>query len=82
LVQIAHAILNDNHGPVLEIPHPLILFPAFPAPVMGFSEPDCSEDYYLCLNSALQFEGIADELGSVECAAEWVGCTVAKLKFW
>jgi hypothetical protein len=60
----------------------LILFPAFPAPVMGFSEPDCSEDYYLCLNSALQFEGIADELGSVECAAEWVGCTVAKLKFW
>ena len=53
-----------------------------PGHARALSEPECSEDYYLCLNSALQMEGIADELGSVECAAEWVGCTVAKLKFW
>lgn len=44
--------------------------------------PDCSEGYNLCLNSSLQLEGAAKELGSVECAAEWVGCTVGKLKFW
>ncbi len=42
----------------------------------------CSLDYNLCLNSALQMDGAARELGSVECAAEWVGCTVGKLKFW
>lgn len=59
-----------------------LAFALVPGHARALSEPDCSEDYYLCLNSALQFEGIADELGSVECAAEWVGCTVAKLKFW
>ena len=42
----------------------------------------CSLDYNLCLNTALQMDGAARELGSVECAAEWVGCTVGKLKFW
>jgi hypothetical protein len=43
---------------------------------------ECSLDYNLCLNSALQMDGAARELGSVECAAEWIGCTVGKLKFW
>jgi hypothetical protein len=46
------------------------------------SGPECSLDYNLCLNSALQMDGAAQELGSVECAADWVGCTVGKLKFW
>ena len=44
--------------------------------------PECSLDYNLCLNTAVQMDGAAKELGSVECAAEWVGCTVGKLKFW
>jgi hypothetical protein len=42
----------------------------------------CSEDYLLCLNDALALEAISEELGSIECAASWIGCTVSKLRFW
>lgn len=42
------------------------------------ADPDCTEDYALCLNSALQKSGIFRELASVECAVEWFGCVADK----
>lgn len=42
------------------------------------ADPDCTEDYALCLNSALQKSGIFRELASVECAVEWFGCVSEK----
>ena len=44
---------------------------------------NCTEGYLVCLNDAYQFDGgVAGAASDVECAAEWLGCTVGKLKFW
>ena len=46
------------------------------------SSPDCTRAYMGCLNEALSLEAIAEEMGSLECGADWVGCTASKLRFW
>lgn len=42
------------------------------------ADPDCTEDYALCLNSALMKSGIFKELAAVECAVAWFGCVSDK----
>lgn len=44
---------------------------------------NCTEGYLACLNDGYQFGGgVAGGISDVECGAEWLGCTMGKLKFW
>lgn len=51
---------------------------------VAWAGPDCTEQYLLCLNDAEQYgtTGAVREMANIECAAEWTGCAISKLKFW
>jgi hypothetical protein len=44
------------------------------------SASSCTDDYLLCINEVLAngTDGPIDELGSIECGAEWAGCVLRK----
>ena len=50
--------------------------------LVAAEKPNCTEDYMLCINDSGQLADGFREAGDVECAAEYIGCIVRKLKFW
>lgn len=66
------------------------LFLAFPPTGQAEEDgpkPSCTQRYLLCINEALEgddnYDGIrelSDEMGSIECAAVWVGCVLRRFR--